>query len=148
MMTMPMQIRRVGDPVLRTEVKEVVEVTDKIRNLLDNMAKKMYQADGVGLAAPQVGISKQLVVIDIGQGLIELINPQIIQKSEKTYIDQEACLSIPNQTGKVERNYKVTVKALNRHGEEIKLEGKGSLARAFQHEIDHLQGILFIDKVI
>ncbi|OCL25820.1 peptide deformylase [Orenia metallireducens] len=145
---MPMQIRRVGDPVLRTEVKEVVEVTDKIRNLLDNMAKKMYQADGVGLAAPQVGISKQLVVIDIGQGLIELINPQIIQKSEKTYIDQEACLSIPNQTGKVERNYKVTVKALNRHGEEIKLEGKGSLARAFQHEIDHLQGILFIDKVI
>nr|WP_218059092.1 peptide deformylase [Orenia metallireducens] len=147
-MTMPMQIRRVGDPVLRTEVKEVVEVTDKIRNLLDNMAKKMYQADGVGLAAPQVGISKQLVVIDIGQGLIELINPQIIQKSEKTYIDQEACLSIPNQTGKVERNYKVTVKALNRHGEEIKLEGKGSLARAFQHEIDHLQGILFIDKVI
>jgi peptide deformylase len=145
---MSMQIRRVGDPVLRTEAKEVVEVTDKIRNLLDTMAKKMYQADGVGLAAPQVGISKQLVVIDIGQGLIELINPQIIQKSEKTHIDQEACLSIPNQTGKVERNYKVTVKALNRHGEEIELEGKGFLARAFQHEIDHLQGILFIDKVI
>nr|WP_322785788.1 peptide deformylase [Orenia marismortui] len=108
----------------------------------------MYQADGVGLAAPQVGISKQIVVIDIGQGIIELINPKIIEKSKKTFIDQEGCLSIPNQTGKVERNYKVKVRALNRFGEKIELEGKGLLSRAFQHEIDHLKGVLFIDRVI
>ncbi len=142
------EIRKLGDPVLRTEAKEVVEVIDGIRSLLDDMRKIMYQAKGVGLAAPQIGVSKQLVIIDIGQGLIELINPKIIEKSEKTYIDEEGCLSIPNRTAKVERAYKVKVQALDREGKEIELEAKGLLARAFQHEIDHLKGILFIDKVI
>lgn len=143
-----LKIRELGDPVLRTKAKAVDEVTDKTRDLLDNMADTMYAAPGVGLAAPQVGVSKRVVVVDVGLGLFELINPEIIEKSEKTYIDNEACLSVPNKIGKVERAFKVKVKALDRDGKEIIVEGKGFLARAFQHEIDHLDGRLFIDKVI
>ena len=143
-----LQIREVGDPVLRTKAKEVEEVTDKIRDLLDNMQETMYDADGVGLAAPQVGISKSIVVIDIGQGLLELINPEIIEESEKTYIDQEGCLSVPNRTDEVERAYQVKVKALDRTGEEFEMEAEGLLARAIQHELDHLEGVLFIDKTV
>lgn len=143
-----LQIREVGDPVLRTKAKEVEEVTDKIRDLLDNMQETMYDADGVGLAAPQVGISKSIVVIDIGRGLLELINPEIIEESEKTYIDQEGCLSVPNRTDEVERAYQVKVKALDRTGEEFEMEAEGLLARAIQHELDHLEGVLFIDKTV
>ncbi|AGB40847.1 peptide deformylase [Halobacteroides halobius DSM 5150] len=143
-----LKIREVGDPVLRTTAKEVTEVTDKTRQLLDNMVETMYDAEGVGLAAPQIGISKRIVVIDVGSGVVELINPQIIDKSEKTYVDQEGCLSIPGETGKVERAFEVTVRALNRDGEKFEVEGKGLLARALQHEIDHLEGKLFTDKTI
>ncbi|MPN56419.1 Peptide deformylase [bioreactor metagenome] len=107
----------------------------------------MYAADGVGLAAPQIGILKRVVVIDVGDGPIILINPEII-KEEGSQIDLEGCLSIPNYNGKVERPFKVTVKALNEHGEEFLIEGEELLARAFCHEIDHLDGILFRDRVI
>jgi peptide deformylase len=140
-----LKIREIGDPVLRTKAKEVEEVTDKTRRLLNDMAETMYDAPGVGLAAPQIGISKRIVVIDVGSGLFELINPEIIESSAKTYIDNEGCLSIPGKTAKVERAYKVKVKALDRDGKEIIVEGKGLLARALQHEIDHLDGKLFVD---
>ncbi|MCK8817823.1 peptide deformylase [Natroniella sulfidigena] len=140
-----LNIRELGDPVLRTEAKKVEEITDKTGKLLDDMVETMYDAQGVGLAAPQIGISKQIIVIDIGQGVVELINPEIIESSDRTYIDQEGCLSIPEQSGDVERAYQVKVKALNRDGEEIEIEGKGLLARVLQHEIDHLAGKLFID---
>lgn len=143
-----LQIRELGDPVLRTETNQVEEVTDKTRDLLDNMQETMYDANGVGLAAPQVGISKAITVIDIGNGVLEFINPEIIEKSEKTYVDQEGCLSIPDRTDKVERAYQVKVRALDRSGEEFELEAEGLLARAIQHELDHLDGVLFIDKTI
>ncbi len=143
-----LRIREYGDPVLRTKAAEVEEITDKTKQLLDNMVETMYDASGVGLAAPQIGVSKRIVVIDIGAGLIELINPEIIERSAKTYIDEEGCLSIPDQNGQVERALKVKVKALDRNGEEIVIKGKGLLSRALQHEIDHLEGKLFVDKVI
>ena len=143
-----LQIREVGDPVLRTKAKEVNEVTDKTRDLLDNMKETMRDANGVGLAAPQIGISKEIVIIDIGNGLLELINPEIVDKSDKTYVDQEGCLSIPDQTGEVERAYQVEVKALDRNGKEMNFEAEGLLARAIQHELDHLDGVLFTDKTI
>lgn len=111
------------------------------------MADTMRSAEGVGLAAPQMGISKQAVVIDIGEGLIELINPEIIFK-EGTVIDCEGCLSVPGVQGDVERAETVTVKAWDRTGKTISITGTGLLARAFQHEIDHLQGVLFVDKML
>ncbi len=111
------------------------------------MVETMYNAEGVGLAAPQVGILKRAVVIDVGEGLIKLINPEIIE-TEGNQKDVEGCLSVPGEQGEVERPYKVKVKALNEKGEEIVLEGEDLLARAFCHEIDHLDGVLFVDKVI
>lgn len=107
----------------------------------------MYAADGVGLAAPQVGILKRIAVVDVGEGPLNLINPEIIE-TEGQYIDEEGCLSIPGRQGKVLRPEKVRVEALNEKGEKFTLEGEGLLARALCHEIDHLDGILFIDKLI
>lgn len=139
-----LEIKRAGDKVLK-EVAQPVEKFDKrLKQLLDNMAETMYEADGVGLAAPQVGISQRIVVIDIGENLIELINPVIVEREgEETGV--EGCLSIPGVCGEVKRATHVTVEALNRQGKKVRYEGSGLLARAFQHEIDHLEGILFID---
>ena len=136
------QIVKIGEPVLRKKSKVVKEINDRIIELLDDMADTMYEADGVGLAAPQVGILKRVVVIDIGDGLIELINPEIIE-TEGEYLDNEGCLSVPGECGDVLRPYRVKVRAQNRFGESEEL-----LARAFCHEIDHLDGILYVDKVI
>lgn len=141
------QIRKDGDEVLRKKSKEVKEITPSVLTLLDDMVETMYEAEGVGLAAPQVGILKRIVVIDIGDEIIELINPEIIEKDGEQ-IGPEGCLSIPGLTGEVKRPQTVKVKALNRNGEEVILEGEGLLARAFCHEIDHLNGVLFTDKVI
>ncbi|RKD27837.1 peptide deformylase [Caminicella sporogenes DSM 14501] len=140
-------IRKNDDPILRKVSKTVDKIDDKIKELIDDMAETMYNADGVGLAAPQVGILKRVIVIDIGGGLIELINPEILSEKGKQ-IDIEGCLSVPNVTGKVERPERVKVKGLDRNGEEVIIEAKGFLARAFCHEIDHLNGILFVDKLI
>ncbi|WIF94582.1 peptide deformylase [Caminicella sporogenes] len=140
-------IRKNDDPILRKVSKTVDKIDDKIKELIDDMAETMYNADGVGLAAPQVGILKRVIVIDIGGGLIELINPEILSEKGKQ-IDIEGCLSVPNVTGKVERPERVKVKGLDRNGEEVIIEAKGLLARAFCHEIDHLNGILFVDKLI
>lgn len=139
------QIVEVGEPVLREKARRVPNITPNVLKLLDNMAETMYDAQGVGLAAPQVGVSKRIVVIDVGEGLLELINPEIIHR-EGTETDIEGCLSIPGVKGEVRRAAKVTVKAIDRTGKTVRYEGEGLLARAFQHEIDHLEGILFIDK--
>ncbi|MGX9757331.1 peptide deformylase [Clostridioides difficile] len=140
------QIVQIGEPVLRKKSKKVEKIDAKIIQLLDDMAETMYDAEGVGLAAPQVGILKRVVVIDIGEELIELINPEIIETSGEQ-IDDEGCLSFVGESGEVKRPNYVKVRALNRSGETIELEGEELLARAFCHEIDHLDGILFVDKI-
>ncbi len=137
-----------GDPVLRKKCRTVEKVDDRIRELLNDMAETMYHnGNGAGLAANQVGILKRLVVIDMGQGLIKLINPEIVE-SFGSHEVVEGCLSFPNVWGKVIRPEKVTVKALDENGNEIILTGEGDLAKCFCHEIDHLNGIVFVDKVI
>ncbi len=139
-------IRKDGDEVLRKKSREVEEINDKILMLLKDMADTMYDADGAGLAAPQVGVLKRVVVIDIGDGLVELINPVIrSQSGQQTTI--EGCLSIPGIWGEVERPSHVVVEALNAKGEKIVIEGDDFMTQALCHEIDHLDGILFKDKV-
>lgn len=140
-------IRFEGDEILRKKSRKVEEINERILTLIEDMKETMYHADGVGLAAPQVGILKRIVVIDVGNGPITLINPEII-KEEGSQLGYEGCLSIPEKQGKVDRPNKVTVKALNENGEEFELEGEELLARAICHEVDHLDGILFIDKVV
>lgn len=140
-------IRKIGDELLRKKSKKIEKIDDRIQVLLDDMLETMYESNGVGLAAPQVGILKRVVVIDIGEGPVFLINPEII-KTEGSYIDEEGCLSVPGEQGEVERPYKVTVKALDRNGKEIVVEGEELMARALCHEIDHLDGILYVDKII
>ena len=134
-----------GDPVLRRIAHPVKEVNENIKKLLDNMAETMYHAKGVGLAAPQVGISKRVIVVDIGEGLFKLVNPEIVASSG-IQDGAEGCLSLPDVVGNVKRSERVTVKALDENGDEVTIEATGYLARAFQHEIDHLNGIIFTDK--
>ena len=144
-MTMALRnILQEGEERLRKKSRPVEIIDERILTLLEDMAETMYDSNGVGLAAPQVGILRQAVVIDIGEGLIELINPEIIEE-EGVQTGEEACLSVPGIVAIVDRPKKVKVKALNRHGEEIIYEGEDFLAKAFCHEIDHLKGILFID---
>lgn len=133
-----------GDEVLREKAKEVTRITPSIIKLLDNMRDTMYAYKGVGLAAPQVGVSKRVIVVDIGEGLIEFINPEIIEAQGEA-VDFEGCLSLPELIGEVKRANVVKVKGLNRNGQEIEIDTDGYLARALQHEIDHLNGILFVD---
>ena len=140
-------IRKKGDDILYKKCKEIKNFDKKLAILLDDMYETMVKSDGVGLAAPQVGILKRAVVIDIGEGKIELVNPEIIRQ-EGSQIGQEGCLSIPDTWGDVERPEFVTVKAFDREGKEFELSGHELLARAICHEIDHLNGELFIDKVI
>lgn len=141
------EIRKKGDEVLYKVCKEVKEFDKKLAILLDDMYDTMEKSDGVGLAAPQVGILKRCVVIDIGEGRIELVNPKII-KEEGSQTGAEGCLSVPGQWGEVERPQKVTVEAFDRYGKKFTIEGEDLLARAFCHELDHLDGKLFLDKVI
>lgn len=141
------QVVKIGDPVLREVAKEVPKVTPNIVKLLVNLADTLKAANGVGLAAPQIGISKRVIVVDAGNGLIELINPEIIaQEGQET--DFEGCLSIPGKEGEVTRAKKVTVRGWNKNGETITVHGEDLQARALQHEIDHLNGILFVDKML
>lgn len=140
-------VRTEEDEVLRKISKEVDIIDDRIVGLLKDMSDTMYKSDGVGLAAPQIGILKRLVVIDVGEGLIELINPVITGETGEQ-VDYEGCLSVPQLVGEVKRPEKVTVEALNVRGEKITIEGQKLLAVALCHEIDHLNGILFIDKAV
>lgn len=142
-------VREDGDEILRKKSREVEKVDDKIRQLLDDMVETMHKYNGVGLAAPQIGILKRLVVIDLydDKGPIKLVNPEII-KEKGTQEVEEGCLSFPNKFAKVIRPEEVTVKALDENGKQIKISAKGLLAQAISHEIDHLNGILFVDKII
>lgn len=135
------------DDILRKKSRTVEKINERILQLLDDMAETMYKGNGAGLAAPQVGILKRIIVVDIGDGLIKLINPEIVEKQGEQQ-DEEGCLSVPEIIGEVKRPYKIKVKGLNELGEEIEIKATGFLARAFCHEIDHLDGILFIDKAI
>ncbi|WP_040191666.1 peptide deformylase [Clostridium culturomicium] len=139
-------IRKNGDPVLRKISKVVTNFEDRTQILIDDMIETMNDANGVGLAAPQVGILKRIVVIDIGEGPIILVNPEIIEVKGEVN-EKEGCLSIPGKEGNVIRPQYVRVKAQDRRGNSIELEGEDLLARAFCHEIDHLNGILYIDKL-
>lgn len=140
------KIREIGDDVLEKVCKEVTDMTDRTKVLIEDMLDTMYDAMGVGLAAPQVGILKRIVVIDIGEGPIILVNPEILETAgEQT--GEEGCLSLPGKSGTVTRLNYVKVKALNEEMEEVVYEGEGLLARAFCHEIDHLDGHLYVEKV-
>ena len=140
------KIRELGDEVLTKPCKEVTKMTLRTKILINDMLDTMYEAMGVGLAAPQVGILKRIVTIDIGEGPIVLINPEILETSgEQT--GEEGCLSVPGKAGLVTRPNYVKVKALNEDMEEIVLEGEELLARAFCHEIDHLDGKMYVDLV-
>ena len=142
-----LDIKKAGDLVLKQQAQPIERIDKTIRTLLDDMAETMYAANGVGLAAPQVGILKRIVVIDIGDGLVELINPVVVE-TKGSQIGNEGCLSIPGYSAPVERPEYVKVKALNRKGEEIIVEGKDLMAVALCHETDHLDGILYIDKAL
>ena len=142
-------IRENGDEILRKKAKEVEKVDDKIREILDDMVETMHQFNGVGLAGPQIGLLKRLIVIDLydDEGPIKLINPKMIKQEGEQEVE-EGCLSFPNQFAKIIRPAKVTIEALNENGEKIKIKAEGLLAQAISHELDHLDGILFIDKII
>jgi len=140
-----LEIRTVGDPVLRRKAKPVRNVNRAVRALLDDMLATMYAADGVGLAAPQVGVSKRIIVIDVGDGPVEVINPEIVS-AEGEESGTEGCLSVPGKAGEVRRAARVRVTGLDRTGRRVWHEAEGLFARAFQHEIDHLDGILFTDR--
>lgn len=142
------QIVQKGDEILNKRCKEVKEINERVLELLDDMKDTMYEnGNGVGLAAPQVGILKRIVVIDVGDGLIEMINPVIVE-TEGEQIEVEGCLSIPGVYGKVRRPARVVVEYLNRKGKKVRTEGFELLAICICHELDHLDGILFDDKVI
>lgn len=133
------------DPILKEKAKQVTKFNERLAKLLDDMAETMYAANGVGLAAPQVGISKRVIVVDVGDQLYEMVNPEIVEKSGEQMEPPEGCLSIPGLLGYVKRANKLQLKGQDRHGNPIELTAEGFLARAFQHEIDHLNGVLFID---
>ncbi|MGI6149410.1 MAG: peptide deformylase [Firmicutes bacterium] len=136
-----------GAEVLREKAAPVTRITNKVSKLIKDMLETMYAVDGAGLAAPQIGVSKQIAVIDVGEGPICLINPEIV-KSEGEEIDVEGCLSIPGLRAYVKRSTSVIVKALDERGRPIRVVGEGLLARALQHEIDHLNGVLMTDRMI
>lgn len=141
-------IKKEGNPVLRTVCKNVPEVTDGIRRLIDDMFDTMYESNGVGLAAPQIGIVKRIIVVDDGdEGVFAMVNP-VIESSSGEQLSDEGCLSLPGFAGKVKRPLKVKVRALDRNGEEFTVEAEGFLAVILSHEIDHLDGILFKDKAV
>lgn len=146
------------DPVLRRKARPVAKFGKQLHTLIDDMVETMREAPGVGLAAPQIGLSERLLVIEYYEReedeedeeapkkVWAVINPEIVKTSEETLMGVEGCLSIPGLLGEVERHAEVQVKALNRHGKPMKIKAKGWLARIFQHEIDHLNGVLFTDR--
>ena len=139
-------IVKIGDDVLRKVCRSQLTFDEKLHTVLDDMAETMYKAEGVGLAAPQIGILRRYCVVDVGDGLIELINPVITEKSG-SQTGSEGCLSIPDRFEEVVRPLKVTVRAQDRNGKNIVIAAEGYKARAFCHELDHLDGILYIDKI-
>ncbi len=141
------EIRTDEDPILRKQSKKVTEINNRIKILLEDMEETMIDANGVGLAAPQIGVLRRVITIDVGEGVMKIINPEIMEV-RGTIIDIEGCLSIPGISGTVERPEWVKLKYLNESGQEEIIEGTDLLARAICHEVDHLNGILYTDKVI
>ncbi len=143
------KIREEGDEILKKKSRPVEEINDKIQELIDDMLDTMYKANGVGLAAVQVGVLKQVIVIDIedGSGPYILINPKILKQKGEQEVE-EGCLSFPNKFAKVIRPAEITIEALNREGKTHKIKAKELLAQAISHEIDHLNGEVFIDKIV
>jgi peptide deformylase len=162
-------IRKIGDPVLRKKAKKVEKISKDTQKLLDDMIETMHKANGMGLAAPQVGISQRIAVVEVPKDAGEagdkapkdagdtpepelvryqLVNPEVVKQSDDTWEHQEGCLSIPGWRGDVARPHKIVVRALDREGNRIKIEAEGMLARALLHEIDHLDGVLYIDKLV
>lgn len=146
-----LEIRKYPDEVLKRKAQLITEIDGELQKLIDNMIKTMYATQGVGLSAPQVGVSKRLIIVDTSrrqenQSLIVLINPEIVS-SEGEILSEEGCLSLPGFITKLKRKEKVYVKGLNRKGKEIEIEATGLLSRALQHEIDHLEGTLIIDRI-
>lgn len=143
------KIRTGDDPVLRQKAKPVEKIDERIERLINNMLDTMYDAEGIGLAAPQIGISKRVIVIDIGEdGVYKLLNPEISSASQDKVNGYEGCLSFPGLQGEVERPESVTITAqdFEQNGESVTIEAEGLLARVLCHEIDHLEGITFVDK--
>lgn len=143
-----LKICRLGEDVLRKNAHPVKLFDRRLAGLLKDMAETMYEADGCGLAAPQIGILRRIAVIDVGDGLVELINPEIIERAETTYVDVEGCLSVPGRRGTVERPDWVKVRAMDRKGREFEFTAEGFFARAVCHELDHLDGVVYVDKMI
>ena len=143
-----LNIIKEGEPTLRKKCREVTEITPRIITLLDDMRETLRDANGCGLAAPQVGVLRRVVIVDTEEtGTVELINPEIIKKEGKQE-ELEGCLSIPGKWGYTNRPMKVTVRAMNRKGETFTITGEGLAARAFCHELDHLEGVLFSDNAV
>jgi len=140
------RIRKYPESILRKRCKRVDSVGLKEKRTLEKMARTMYKAQGVGLAAPQVGIDQQLIVVDVGEGLVKLINPLVLLKEGESTLE-EGCLSLPEVTVRVKRSGRVMVQGWDENGKMVKVEGEGLLAHALQHEIDHLWGVLIIDYV-
>ena len=136
-----------GDSILRKTCRSVLNFDERLAQLLDDMKETMYKAEGVGLAAPQVGILRRVCVVDVGDGVIELVNP-VIESEEGMQEGSEGCLSLPGKSAVVRRPMKVSVRAQDRNGNTFTVTGEGLKARAFCHEIDHLNGILYVDKAI
>ncbi len=141
------RIRKYGEPILRLKCRRVTGLGSRENRIFSQMAATMYKAQGLGLAAPQIGLDEQLIVVDAGEGLIKLANPLILLKDGESVIE-EGCLSLPNTMVKVKRASRVMVEGWNENEERVKIEGQGLLARVLQHEIDHLSGILIIDHVL
>ena len=141
------KIREIGDPCLKKQCREVERLDEKLHTLLDDMKETLILANGVGLAAPQVGILRRVVIIDLGEdeGMLELINP-VITHTEGSITDTEGCLSVPGKAGDVTRPQNATVKAFDRNGEEFEFTGEDLYARCICHECDHLNGILYVEK--
>ncbi|QSX06863.1 peptide deformylase [Sedimentibacter sp. zth1] len=141
-------VRIEGDDILRKKSRKVEKIDDRVLTILDDMLDTMYYSDGVGLAGPQIGILKRLVVIDVDDGNVyKMINPVVTQKSGEV-IGEEGCLSVPNKRGKVKRPTNVTVEYTDENGKKNELKAEGLLAICICHELDHLEGILFIDKIV
>lgn len=139
-------IVKIGDDILRKVCRTQLTFDDRLALTLDDMADTMYEAEGVGLAAPQVGILRRYCIVDVGDGIIELVNP-VIEEQSGSQSGEEGCLSIPGRYEEVERPMNVTVRAQDRNGKTFKIKAEGFKARALCHEIDHLDGILYIDKI-
>jgi peptide deformylase len=145
-----LKIEQLGAEVLRREAEEIAEIGEELRLLIADMFETMYDAEGIGLAAPQIGISQRLIVVDVnedGVAPFALVNPRIVESSRETERQEEGCLSIPGLGAPVERPARVVVEGRDADGRSVRIEGEGLLGRCLQHEIDHLDGVLFIDRL-